>query len=61
MVNRKKNRAPAKNSGRFIGKAPFEGYKDITREEERKLRKMSIEESARLTEILLREAGIWKK
>jgi hypothetical protein len=61
MTNKKKGRSPAKKQGRYIGKAPFDGYKDITREEERRLRRMSIKESARLTEILLREAKFWKR
>jgi hypothetical protein len=50
-----------KKSYHIIGKAPFEGYEEITREEELALERMSIEESARLTEILLKEVKLWMK
>lgn len=48
-----------KRMGYPIGRAPFDGYEEITKEEEYKLRRMSLEESARLTEILLREVKLW--
>lgn len=50
-----------KRMGYSIGRTPFDGYEEITKKEEYKLRKMSIEESARLTEILLREVKLWMR
>jgi|GEM_PF-4062569 len=44
-----------------IGKSPFDGYKEITRREEIALKRMSLKESARLTEILLKEVKLWMR
>lgn len=47
--------------GCLVGRGPFEGYEEITKREELKLRRMSIEESVRLTEVLLKEARLWMR
>lgn len=44
-----------------IGKAPLEGYNNITRQELAELRKLSVKEAVRRFEILLKVADKWKK
>lgn len=58
MQIRKEN---ASRKTRRIGKKPFQGYEELRAEELKDLRRMSLKESIRLTEMLLREVGKWKR
>lgn len=40
---------------------PLDGYQEITEEENQALQRMTIRESTRLTELLLKQAKIWTK
>ncbi len=44
-----------------IKQKPFSGYREITRQELKELRRMSLKEAIRQTEILLKEVIKWKK
>lgn len=57
MPKMKKYPAKAKR----IGKAPFKGYEELKAEELKELKKMTLKESIRQTEILLSEVDKWKK
>ncbi len=46
---------------KIIGRAPLDGYKKITRQEQNELKKLSVREAARRLEILLKEAAKWRR
>ncbi len=44
-----------------IGRAPLDGYKEITRQEQNELKRLSVKEAVRRLEILLKEAAKWRR
>ncbi|GEM_PF-1535997 len=44
-----------------IGQSPFKGYEQLRKEELKELKKMTLKESIRLTEMLLNAVDKWKK
>ncbi|MBI4286914.1 MAG: hypothetical protein HY671_00620 [Chloroflexi bacterium] len=48
-----------KNATR-IGRAPLDGYDQISRQELAELKKLSVKEAVRRLEILLKEASKWR-
>lgn len=56
MANKIKNKKI-----KIIGRGPLDSYEDITRQEIKKLQKLTIEQAVKKTEDLLRNRLIWKK
>ena len=44
-----------------IERAPLDGYKEITRQEQNELKRLSVKEAVRRLEILLKEAAKWRR
>ncbi len=44
-----------------MGRKPLDEYMDIAKAELKELKKMTITQAARQTEILLKLAGLWQK